>query len=546
MIEVQGLDRPRTLAAADAILAAQLRLDADQLAVAAHWADLHHPDSLPPASTAFEQQRRRFEGSYAVQPGGEGTPTVLASCPAELGLVLQTSPAGARHLIADALDLRHRLPRLWADVQAGRVRGWKARKVAAATRHLPHGLMGDVDGALAGLLPALPWSRFEAVLEATVQRADPVGAAHAEADAASRRYVGLGRDRSRGLLTVIARGEVLDILTFLAAVNRVADLLAIEGDGDTVEVRRSKAVGLLGQPDRTLALLRAHAADADTWAGSAQPDQEAGPVQRRRPATQHEHEPESKPDSGLDPDAEDVDRSTAAPACHPSAHPDREPDVELPEPTEPGTRSIDLEAAGDASSGAGPAAASIRVQLYVHLTDAALAGTDPTAVARVEGVGPVTTSTVRRWLARPDARITVRPVTVPGEATPVDGYEIPHAVREAVLLRGPATAYPWGSSTERRHLQIDHIRPYRQLDRGGAPAQTDPRLLAPLTGPEHQNKTHRRWSTRSPAPGVHLWRSPHGWVSLVTNQGTFPLGTTAAAQRIWRAAAPVSDLVAAA
>ena len=137
-------------------------------------------------------------------------------------------------------------------------------------------------------------------------------------------------------------------------------------------------------------------------------------------------------------------------------------------------------------------------------------------------------------------------VTVPGEATPVDAYEIPHGVREAVLLRSPGTSYPWGSSTERRHLQVDHVRPYRQPDRGGPPGQTDPRLLAPLTGPEHQNKTHRRWSSRTPAPGVVLWRSPHGWVSLVTNQGTFPLGTTAAAQRIWRAAAPAADLVRAA
>ena len=58
----------------------------------------------------------------------------MAYCPAELAAVLETTYAGARHLIADALDLRDRLPRLWTTVRQGRVAAWKARRVAAATR----------------------------------------------------------------------------------------------------------------------------------------------------------------------------------------------------------------------------------------------------------------------------------------------------------------------------------------------------------------------------------------------------------------------------
>lgn len=65
--------------------------------------------------------------------------------------------------------------------------------MAQATRHLPHAVMRQVDDGLVGLMPALPWSRFETVLEATVMRADPVGARLAEAHAASRRFVVLGR-----------------------------------------------------------------------------------------------------------------------------------------------------------------------------------------------------------------------------------------------------------------------------------------------------------------------------------------------------------------
>ena len=76
--------------------------------------------------------------------GGEGTPLVLAYCPAELGAVLETTYTGARHLIADALDLRDRLPRLWATVQEGRVAAWKARRVAAATRALTSAQVAEV------------------------------------------------------------------------------------------------------------------------------------------------------------------------------------------------------------------------------------------------------------------------------------------------------------------------------------------------------------------------------------------------------------------
>ena len=182
--------------------------------------------------------------------------------------------------------------------------------------------------------------------------------------------------------------------------------------------------------------------------------------------------------------------------------------------------------------------ASVRVQLYVHLTDAALNGSDPEAVCRVEGVGPVTVRTVRDWLRRSDAKITVRPVVVPGDAIPVDGYEIPHSVREAVQLRNPSSAFPWSGCTDRHALQLDHVQAYLAMARGGPPGQTDPDNLAPLVRHEHQGKTSGRWQERAPAPGVYLWRSPHGWVELVTNQGTFPLGTGATAQALWRAADP--------
>jgi hypothetical protein len=75
--------------------------------LAAHWSDLNHPGSQAPAEKTLpgaEQGR---------QLGGEGTPEVLEFAAAEFGAQMETSYESARALMADALDLRHRLPELW-------------------------------------------------------------------------------------------------------------------------------------------------------------------------------------------------------------------------------------------------------------------------------------------------------------------------------------------------------------------------------------------------------------------------------------------------
>ena len=64
----------------------------------------------------------------------EGAPEVSEYCAAELGALQGTGMAAARMLIADALDLRYRLPRLWGRVLTGGVRAWQARKIAEQTR----------------------------------------------------------------------------------------------------------------------------------------------------------------------------------------------------------------------------------------------------------------------------------------------------------------------------------------------------------------------------------------------------------------------------
>jgi hypothetical protein len=69
--------------------------------------------------------------------------------PSSWGAQLETTAGSAKALMADALDLRHRLPELWQLVCSGRLRVWRARRVAHATRHLGLNAAMHVDSAVA-------------------------------------------------------------------------------------------------------------------------------------------------------------------------------------------------------------------------------------------------------------------------------------------------------------------------------------------------------------------------------------------------------------
>ncbi len=120
-IEIGGLDVAATLSFAVEARAVADRAEVVLMEAAAHYADLHavvdHPSGLEGGleGGALPGTER------LVTLGGPGTPQVAEFAPAELGAVLAMSPHAATVLIGDALDLRHRLPRLWSRVVAGQV-----------------------------------------------------------------------------------------------------------------------------------------------------------------------------------------------------------------------------------------------------------------------------------------------------------------------------------------------------------------------------------------------------------------------------------------
>ena len=146
--------------------------ETDLLRIAYQWAITHHPDRLDPA----DQDKPGREKARRL--GGDGTPQVCEFAAAMLGARIGRSPYAAAQLMADALDLHHRHPRLWARVQAGEVRASYARHVCKQTPDLTKDQAAHVDAAVAE--PAdgrIAWTRFETLVQAHVAAAAPVSRA---------------------------------------------------------------------------------------------------------------------------------------------------------------------------------------------------------------------------------------------------------------------------------------------------------------------------------------------------------------------------------
>lgn len=373
---------------------------------------------------------------------------------------------------------------------SGGVRAWKARHVAKATRHLSLEAAAIVDAAVVDHITTLPWGRFETLLTARIWEADPAEANRRYELAQAERFVRAGRSNDHGLKLVIARANAGDVIWFMAMVNRIADLLAADGDLDQVDIRRSKAIGILAQPAVALTLLQRHQTRTDPETDTAD--------HATQDAHTHEFEDDPSPAPGDGPRPAAARHNSVAPSSAPRFTPD------------------------DLKRLAPP------VTLYLHLSAETVTAGD--GVVRMEHVGPVLARQLRDLLA--GAHIIIRPIIDP-DLTPADAYETPHRLREHLILREPFEIFPYGM-TESRHLDFDHTEPYRH----GPPGQTRIDNLGPLNRPHHRIKTHTGWDVRQPAEGIYLWRSPQGWTALVTNQGTLVLGNNDYTDTLWRTAAP--------
>ena len=252
---IEDHDAAGTLASLARLRRVRVEAERDVFLFVAHFADLCHADSLqrPPRRRAG----RVFTGmERVVCLGGVGTPLVREFAASEVAGELEISTYAARALLADVLDVRHRLPRLWARVMACEVATWVARKVAVATRDLTPEQALFVDAGVAEYADGrLSWSRFETVLEARVVEADPEAAAAREAAAAAEQFAKVGRSNEHGQKTLYVRSTAAVITRIDATLDYLCQALRALGETENADELRVKAMLLLANPLQAVELL---------------------------------------------------------------------------------------------------------------------------------------------------------------------------------------------------------------------------------------------------------------------------------------------------
>jgi hypothetical protein len=179
VVEIDGKSGAELLEHAADLAAAKRRVEVEILCVAVQHAYLHHRDTLDQENAARPGRER------ARRLGGTGTPEVTEFAASTLGARLGMSTVSASLLMADGLDIVHRLPRLWRRVESGEVQVHYARLVARKTRDLTEQQAAYVDGRVAASADGrITWSRFEAVVDGAVVASDPEAAAGRDCQAA--------------------------------------------------------------------------------------------------------------------------------------------------------------------------------------------------------------------------------------------------------------------------------------------------------------------------------------------------------------------------
>jgi hypothetical protein len=256
--------------------AASLRAAQSRVFVmAAEWADAHPDDKAsrggacihgcPTAGLPGED----FGGGCANGCVGDPDafddpfiPQVRWDAPAAFGAAIGRSTNAASFLIRDALVVRHRLPLLWSRVLSGAVDPSRARMVARSISGRPRDVSDDIDLRVSPIAHKIGLTSLEKKIDEAMLRLYPEQRETEQLDALDRRFVRLDEAsiNHTGVADMAIRGDWKDLFDFDRTIARVATALAAQDaahglPADSVDVRRSRAVGILADPAAALALL---------------------------------------------------------------------------------------------------------------------------------------------------------------------------------------------------------------------------------------------------------------------------------------------------
>jgi hypothetical protein len=219
----------------------------EKLALAYQWC-VRHPATSESGAATWGDAGLPGLSECDASLGGQGTPGVAPFVAEALGAAMGVSTQSAMSLMADALDLRHRLPRLWALVESLAVAPWKARRVATETRTLPYEGAHWVDDQLAARIDGFGLPTIERTLALAAARYAPEELAQREQTARAGWHVTLTHPRPgdfTGTSWLDVAGDSKDLSAFHDLVCAEATQLGRLGDADDYQTRKAKALGII-------------------------------------------------------------------------------------------------------------------------------------------------------------------------------------------------------------------------------------------------------------------------------------------------------------
>jgi hypothetical protein len=212
-------------------------------------------------------------GVDGVLLGGVGCPLVREFDVYDLAASLGMSSDGGCAFVGRTLEVRYRLRRIWEQVVALKVPVWKAFKVADATLCLTAEAATHVDRHLAPVLHSCSFAQIERTITEAIDLHDPEEAERRRVRAADDRRFDVhlnrrGANGTDGTVEVSGSLDLLDALDLEDAVKKGAKTLGDLGCEESLDVRRSMAVGEMARNQLALDLSDTHgSAESGTGRG---------------------------------------------------------------------------------------------------------------------------------------------------------------------------------------------------------------------------------------------------------------------------------------
>ena len=249
-VVVEDLDADGLLTLAEEAETLARAAERRKLRYVSHWCTLHPALDDDPAVWS---DAGPSAGGCDARVGGDGTPGVRPFAAEQLGAALGISSYSATQMMSDVLDLQHRLPRVWARVEALEIPAFRGRRIAQATSSLSQAAAAYVDAELAPIAGSCGMRRIDRAVAEAKALVDLESVPDAEKAAKATWGVRIshgpndGPGAWAGTSWLEAAGDTLDLTRFHDLVCEVAEQLRLEGDDSPLEVRKARALGVIAE-----------------------------------------------------------------------------------------------------------------------------------------------------------------------------------------------------------------------------------------------------------------------------------------------------------